>query len=306
MVHQPGGIKNESEANHIQAKYLERLRWILRRAPSDIREDALREVQAHIEDEWQALGGGLEALQAVLQHLGPPEEYGQDLAIQLILLYRDRWRSPANLALAAIFWASTSLIGAIVVVGATLILLFALGMLFTAAERALGIPVILIQARDYQFFNSTVEQIQFPPLSWSPASILLVGLAPAIILFLGLYRFLSLWVSSRLGQRGLWLIKPEIQPVLPPGWERKTLLAMITFAVLGIASCVLFTFLSGLVSIGQPGAVRLPDDFFRTPSTALALIGFLLFLVSPVLGIWWAVKKTTTKAPLGRRLSSRH
>ena len=296
MADLPDDSVTRLEIDRLQADYLGRLRAVLRRAPPEIREDALSEVQSHIEDEWRALGGGLAALHTVLQRLGPPEEYGRDLALQLILLHGGRRRLAARLALAIIFWASTSLIGAVVVTGAMLILAFALGMLATALARALGIPMMLVDATKYQVFAYHGEGLHFPPETWSPALIGLVGLIPAVIIFAGLYRFLRLWMRSRLAQRGLVLATTGRSPMPPPGWERRALLAILAFAVLGMGGCLLFSILSELVPIGYPGTVRLPDDFFRTPITALAFVSGLVFLVSPVLGLWWATTRTTSNA----------
>lgn len=293
MANLPGESESSLEIIHLQKEYLERLRRLLRRAPPEIREDVLREVQSHIEDEWRSLGGGLPALRIVLKRLGPPEEYGPDLALQLILLTGGNRRSLRPLVLAAIFWASTSLIGGVVVTGAALFFAFALGMLVTAIDRALGIPIMLIDARNYQVFNYHAEQLRFPAETWSPALIALVGLLPAVIIFAGLYRFLLLWARSRLALPGLAFLTSGRPPVLPPGWEQRALLSMLAFAILGMGGCLLFTILSELVPIGHPGAVRLPDDFFRTPLTALAFVSGLLFLASPVLGLLWAAKKST-------------
>jgi len=298
MADLPDDSETRLEIDRLQAEYLGRLRAVLRRAPPEIRGDALSEVQSHIEDEWRALGGGLSALRTVLQRLGPPEEYGRDLALQLILLHGGRRRLAARLALAVVFWASTSLIGGVVVAGATLIFAFALGMLATAIARALGVPMMLVDATNYQVFSYHGQGLHFPPEAWSPAVIALVGLLPAVIIYTGLYRFLRLWIRSRLAQRGLAFATTGRSPVAPPGWERRALLAILTFASLGLGGCLLFSILSELVPIGYPGTVRLPDDFFRTPITALAFVSGLVFLVSPVLGLLWAATRTTSKAML--------
>lgn len=294
MANQPGESNTDLESLRLQAEYMERLRRLLRRAPTEVREDTLREVRSHIEDEWQALGGDLTALRTVLHRLGPPEEYGRDLALQLILMSGGKRRSPGRLVLAAIFWASTSLLGGVVLIGSTIVFVFTTGMLFTAVVRALGIPVMLFDARQFQFFHYRAEQVSFPPLTWSPALIGIVGLLPAVLIFAGLYRFLSLWVHSRMAQAGLALVTVEHPPVLSHGWERRAMMAMFAFAVIGLSSCVLLTMLSQVIPIGHPGTLRLPDDFFRTPLTALAFIGGLVFLVSPVLGLLWAAKRTTS------------
>ncbi len=292
MADLPDDSGTRLEIDRLQAEYLGRLRRLLRRAPPEVREDALSEVRAHIEDEWRALGGGLTALRTVLQRLGPPEEYGRDLALQLILLHGGRRRLATRVALAAVFWASTSLIGGVVAIGATLIFAFALGMLATAIARALGVPMMLVAATHYQAFGYHSEQVYFPPETWSPALIGLVGLLPAVITFAGLYRSLTLWMRTRLAQRGLALVTSGRSTVPPPGWERRALLAILAFAALGMGGCLLFTILSGLIPIGHPGTFQLPDDLFHTPLTALAFVSGLVFLVSPVLGLLWAARRT--------------
>ncbi len=302
MANLPADSETRQESDRITAEYLERLHRLLRRAPQEIREDALREVQSHIEDEWRVLGGGISELRTVLERLGPPEEYGRDLALQLILLHSGRRLSPARLAVAVIFWASTSLIGVIVLISGTLAFAFAFGMLTTAIYRVFGGPMMLIDTGSYQFFNLPGLQLRFPPMTWSPALIGLVGLLPAIIIFAGLYRFLSLWVRSRLGQTGLILVIPESSSVLPPGWESHALLAMFSFAILGLGGFMFFTRLGGLLPIVRPANVRLPFDFFPNLLTVLALISSLVFLISPFLGLLWAAKKTTSKILQNKKL----
>jgi hypothetical protein len=285
------------EAERIQAEYLNKLRTLLRRAPADVREDAVREVQSHIADEWQALGGDLPALQTVLERLGPPEEYGRDLALQLMLLggkthQGNSGGGPIRLGLAAIFWASTSLIGSVVMLGALFVFAFALGMLAVAFERLRGIPVMLIHAVDYQFFGFHAQQVRFPPEAWSPALIALVGLVPALVVFAGLYRFMKLWLRGRLVERGLKLVRSERIPALPKGWERRAFAAMGVIAMLGLSSCLVFTAISGLIPIGQAARISLPEDLFRTPLTALAFFSGLVFFCSPVLGLLWAARSS--------------
>jgi len=285
----------QSEAERIQAEYLDRLRRMLRRAPADIREDAVREVGSHIEDEWQSLGADLPALHTVLQRLGPPEEYGRDLALQLMLQRGVIRRSPLQLAAAVFFWVSTSLIGMVIVLSAAFVFAFALGMVVIAVERLRGSDVLLIDATGFQFLSYRADRLLFPPESWSPAVCALVGLLPALIIFAGLYRFLTLWVRSRLAAHGLELVTRQAPPASPPGfpsgWERRAVLAMLGFAGAGLAGCLLFTILSELVPVGRPGNVSLPEDFFRTPLTFLVFISSLVFLSAPVLGLLWAARR---------------
>jgi hypothetical protein len=299
MENLPGESKSDLEINRLQSQYIERLRRVLRRAPADIREDAIREVQSHIEDEWRNLGGGQPGLCTVLEHLGPPEEYGRDLALQLILLSKGKRPNPVRLAAAAFFWACTSLIGGAVMILSVLVFGFAVGMLVVAIARAFGSSLALIDIRNSTIFHYQIEQWSFPPTTWSPVLIGLVGLIPAVIIYVLLYRFLSLWVRSRLGQTGLALVTSERPTLLRPGWERRALLAMLAFAVLGFTSCVLFTRLAEWVIVGNPNSSALPNDFYRSPALVLAYISFLVFLLSPILGLLWAAKYVNSNARTG-------
>lgn len=275
-----------------QTEYLQRLRAILRRAPADIREDALREVQTHIEDEWQALGGDNKAMQQVLKRLGPPETFGRDLALQLMLQRGRQQRSPWQLAKAVIFWTSTSLLGSLLVLTTAMFVVFGLGMVFVALVRMNNHSAFLIQADYVQMFGKSNQSIEFPPESWSPGLIALVGLVPAIFTLTVLNRFLKKWVRSRLVTHGLTLFAEEPPHALPRGWERHAIRSMIVFALIGLSSCLLFTIFSELLPIGHPGRVSLPQDFFRSPLTLLAFLSGLVFLSAPVLGLLWAARRS--------------
>ncbi len=275
-----------------QAEYLERLRAILRRAPADIREDALHEVQTHIEDEWQALGANEAAMQQVLERLGPPEAYGRDLALQLMMMRGRQQRSPWQLVKAVIFWASTSLLGSLLVLTTTMFILYGLGMVFVALVRMNNNTAFLIQSDSMNIFGLKNQTLAFPPESWSPGLILLVGLVPAIFTLTILNRFLKKWVRSHLVAHGLNLFAEESTLALPQGWEQRAIRSMVVFALIGSGSCLLFTIISELLPIGQPGQVSLPQDFFRSPLTLLAFLSGLVFLSAPVLGLLWAARRS--------------
>jgi len=67
---------------------------------------------------------------------------------------------------------------------------------------------------------------------------------------------------------------------------------MLAFAGIGLAGCMVFSIVSGLLPIGQAGTVSLPEDFFRSPLIVLALLSGLVFLCSPGLGMLWAAYRT--------------
>lgn len=275
----------------IRDEYLQRLRGILRRAPADVREEALREVQTHIEDEWQALGGGEEVMQTVLERLGPPESYGRDLALQLILQGSGKRRPVLTRIKGVLFWASTSLLGSLLVLVAAVFIIFAIGMIFVALARLGDKSIYFLQADAIEMSGLSATNIYFPSDSWAPWQIFVVGLAPAIAALLVLNRFLTQWSRSRLVARGLGLLTGQSNQVMPPGWERKAVRSIVVFALIGGGSCLLFTIFSGILPLGQPGNISLPQDFFRNLSTFLAFIGGLILICAPVLGLLWAARK---------------
>src|SRR5512136_1411070 len=125
----------ESEFERTKNEYLQRLRHQLRRVPAALREDAIHEVQAHIEDGCRQHPNEVQALQTVLERLGPPEEYGHELGLQL-LLQANRGHPSLNLLVwTGIFWASSSVVGAFVIVGAVLVYLLGLSFLIDGLVR---------------------------------------------------------------------------------------------------------------------------------------------------------------------------
>lgn len=278
-------------ARQAQDEYLDRLRKVLRRAPVDIREDALREVLTHIEDEWQALGRGDDAMHQVLDRLGPPETYGRDLALQLMLQSGSYRRKILPLIKGAIFWASTSLFGSLLVMAAALFLAYGVGMLIVAIIRQGGNSMMLVNATNSQIFGMEVEKLLFPPQSWSPLGIAMVGILPVLVVFLVLYRFYIHWVRSRLAAKGLEWISSSKNQVLKAGWERRAVLSTLVFALIGSSTCALFTIVSEITTLGQPSQLSLPQDIFRNPMLLLAFLGGLVFLSAPVLGVLWAARK---------------
>ncbi len=271
--------------------YLGRLRVILRRAPADVGEEALHEVQTHIEDEWQALGGSDEAMRTVLERLGPPESYGRDLALQLILQRDGERRSFLALLKGAAFWASTSLLGSLLVMAAALFIAFALGMTFVSLARLGDKAIYLVEADAIEWSGFSMQNVAFPPDSWKPWLIFLVGVLPALAAIVTLNRFLTQWSRSRLVTRGLGLFSGQPQAPLPPGWERKAVRSIVVFAIIGGSSCLLFTILSGILPFGSPGDISLPEDIFHSLFTLLAFASGLILISAPVLGLLWAARK---------------
>jgi hypothetical protein len=283
------------EAKESKEKYLDRLRHILRNAPPEIREDVILEVETHIDDKWRSLGGKPHTLKQVLQQLGSPDEYGKDLAFQLMLFRGRQQRSVKLLLLAALFWITSSLIGAATMIFLTLISGYALGMVFVAMERLRGGSIGLIDSTGFRFFSYSMERFYFPPETWHPAIIGLIGLFPPLVAFSGLYLFYIKWARSRLTGHGLSIIMKDDSVLLSHGWEHRAILTMLAFGIVGLSGCAFFSVASNMISIGQPGSLQLPADFFKTPLSVFAFFGFLVFLISPILGLLLAARQTRSK-----------
>jgi len=272
-------------------EYLKRLRIILNRAPVDVREDVVREVRTHIEDEWQALGGSEDAMHVVLERLGPPEEYGRDLALQLIVHGGSERRSFLRVFKGAVFWASTSLMGSLLVLTALAFFVFAVGMGIVAVIRLSDSSVMLINGMNISLPGFNAQNLRFPPVDWSPLVIILIGLLPSVMVFALLFHFFSQWARNPKTTRGLELITGLPQAPFTPRWERRAFLAMLAFGLIGTVSCLLFTIAGDAISYLNTGVIHLPEDIFRGLLMFLAFIGLLVFACAPVLGILWASKK---------------
>jgi hypothetical protein len=207
--------------------------------------------------------------------------------------------SPKRLVQAALFLVSTSLLGAVLAFCAAFVLAYALGMAAVAVERLSGRAMVLINATDYRFLGYHAGSLRFPPDAWSPGLVALLGFIPALVVFAGMYRFLTRWVRSRYLLRNAVGVAGSAagpgpvtaEQALPSGWERRAVAAMAVIAVLGLGSCLGFGLLGDLIPIGRAGTVSLPGDFFRTPLTVLAFGSMLVFLCAPVLGLLWAVRR---------------
>ncbi len=280
----------ESEFERIQAEYLKRLRHQLRGVPPALQEDAIREVQAHIEDGCHGHPNDLAALQAVLERLGPPEDYGHELGLQL-LLQANRAHPSLNLMIwTGFFWASTSIAGAFVILGATLVYLFGLAFLADGIVRLINPSAQINMIR----MNDTL----LIPALWPPLN-MVVGVAIMIGLTYALIFLVRSWSRGKLSRRGLAATLNRETVIFPRGWERRATLAIVAVALLGFLSCSIFGALGGLLPIGNYGPMSLPQDFFRNSLSFLAFIGAMVFLLSPVLGIVWAVRREQRKDASG-------
>ena len=276
----------ESEFERVKREYLQRLQHQLRRVPAALREDAIHEVLAHIEDGCRQSPNDLADLQAVLRRLGPPEEYGRELGMQL-LLQANRAHPSLNLLIwTGIFWASTSVVGAFVVVGATLFYILGLSFVIDGLVRLIDPSTHLTMIR----LNDTVVI----PAWWPPLNIL-TGTLILYLMTYGLFFIVRGWGQPKLSRRGLAVTLNRDTIVLQKGWEGRATVAIIMTAIFGFLGCSIFGEIGGLLPISRSGPMSLPGDFFKNPFTFLAFLGMMAFLLSPVLGILWAARREQTK-----------
>ena len=276
----------ESEFEQMQAEYLKRLRHQLRGIPSALREDAICEVQAHIEDGCRQNGNDVTALQAVLERLGPPEEFGHELGLQLMLQANRIHPSLNMLVWTGLYWASTSIVGMFVILGATFLYLLGFAFLADGFARLLypSMSLALIKMND----------IAYPPPWWPPLN-MFTGILIICLLTIAVVLIVRGWGRGSLGRRGLVATLNRETLVLSKGWERRATLTITVMALAGLFGCSIFGALGGMVPIGRYGTMVLPNDFFKNPFNFIAFLGALTFLLSPVLGILWAVWREQRK-----------
>ena len=276
----------ESEFDRLQQEYLKRLRRQLRGAPAALQEDAIREVQAHIDDACRETPDDAGTLQAVLERLGPPEQYGRELGLQLMLQANRAHPSVKLWVWIAVFWATTSIVGMFVVVGAAIVYLFGLAFLMDG----------IIRLVDPTFTTTLIQINEFSiKLAWNPLVNILIGILILYLLTLALIRLIQRWGLGKLNQRGLAATLNRDQIVLPKNWERRASWTILVIATLGFLGCSIFGVLGQLFPVGHTGRMSLPEDFFKNPLTFLAFLGGLAFLLSPVLGIVWTAWREQRK-----------
>jgi hypothetical protein len=277
----------ENDFERIRDEYLLKLRRQLYRVPSVLREDAIREVQAHIEDGCRQYPGDVPVLQSVLERLGPPEGYGRELGLQLLLQARRNHPSLSLLLWTAVFFTTTSVGGFFVVTTTAIGIILGLAFLFDGLIRLLRPSNTFTLIR----INDTII---IPPL-WNPVLNMVIGVL-ALYLFPVGWSFLEQkWIRGKLGQRGLAVALKQETVVFPRDWERRTTWAIVLIALLGLTGCSIFGVAGGLFPIGTFGSMSLPEDFFKNALTFLAFLASLVFLFSPVLGILWVTWREQRK-----------
>ncbi|MCB9177598.1 MAG: hypothetical protein H6648_10600 [Caldilineae bacterium] len=256
---------NREQAGLVEA-YLQRLARGMRGASKDVAREAEREIRAHIEDALGALPAqSPEALMQVLERLGRPEDYGRDMALFMMVDRGYRERSLPHMLRSTLFWALTTVTGAVVVL--------AFGLLFAAASGLLLLGGLGLRGA------------AGGAVAWSAGGQLIAGLLA----------LLALPMSAR------WFVGQYVRHAVPGSqarradredWARRTERRILVTAAAGFALSLAAGLASGGFTI-QPGE-GLVDLLTRlrpsgaTPWAWLCGLGLLLLGLAPLIGVAWS------------------
>jgi hypothetical protein len=256
------------DLQRIADDYLGRLRACMRGASGDVAREAESEIRAHIEDALAARGEPtVAALLDVLDQLGPPEDYGRDLALYMMVDrgYRE-WSLP-HMARSTLFWALSTVGGAVVVLLFGILFLLALGLAGLGAGLALSLFP----------FDPTLMVSRSGAVPWLlivAGAVLLAGLTLLIRWFVGQYvRHAEPHVLGAGAADG--------------GWARRTERRILAVAALGLVLTLSTGFVSGAYRFDGFWP-RLPPDFGASPLALASGLGLGILLLAPVLGVWWS------------------
>lgn len=255
------------DLERIEQDYLTRLRRCLRGVTPDVAAEVEHEISAHIADAMAARGAATVGdLLDVLDRLGPPEDYARDLGLYIMVDrgYRD-WSLPYMVRSTA-FWAFSTLVGAIVVLAFGLMYLMALGLIGTGLQRAI-LPELVL-----------------------PVPQVLPGVSGVVLAVAGVLALVGLTVVVR------WFIGQYVASARPhtlggadadSDWVARTSRRIVLLAIAGLFTTGVAGVAAGVYRPGAPYDLRLPDDYLSSPLGIVSLIGLIVLLLSPVLGLLW-------------------
>ena len=181
----------DAETARIVEGYVRRLRRSMRGATPDIIDEGEREIRAHIDDALAAQDeAGVGAVLDVLERLGPPEDYGRDLALYMMVEAGYRHWSLRHMVRSTLFWALSTMVGALVVSLFGLAYALALAMVATTVAqhaRLLGLESVAAVAD---------PRVVLPrPLSdGAPLALLAAGVALLVLLTIMVRWFVGQYV----------------------------------------------------------------------------------------------------------------
>lgn len=260
------------EMKRIADDYVGRLRRSMRGASPDVVAESEREIRAHIEDALAARGQPtVGALLDVLDRLGPPEDFGRDVALYMMVEagYRE-WSLP-HMIRSTLFWALSTLAGAVVV------LIF--GVLYAVAVVLVATAALIIVG-----FEGFGPGIPTPPAQTlkHPAVTMLAGLLLSVALTAVVRWFVGQYVKSA---------RPHTLGGREAGdeWVDRTSRRILATACAGFAVTLVAGTVAGIYRFSSIRDLVLPPDYGASPMAILSGVGLLVLLLAPVLGVLWSV-----------------
>jgi hypothetical protein len=240
-----------------------RLRRCLRGVSPDVAGEVEREIAAHIDDALAAHGASDEAaVAAVLERIGPPEEYARDWALYLMVDrgYRD-WSVP-HMVRSAAFWGFGTLAGGVAVL--------AFGALYATAVWSVYVGLGHV-------FGSVVRSMGDGEGNFGDASYL-EGVKFLLLGLIGLV-WVTLLVRGFIGQYVRRARPHAFGLEAGDGWAHRTSRRIVLVAAGGAA----LTAAVGLVDWVVWDAGGAP------PGILLGVVaGVGLLVLAPVLGLLWS------------------
>ena len=269
----------DPETTGLVEDYVRRLRRSMRGATPDVIDEGAREIRAHIDDALAANeDAGVGSVLAVLERLGPPEEYGRDLALYMMVEAGYRRWSLRHMVRSTLFWALSTVVGGLVVSLFGLAYALALAMVGAAAARhawLLGLERIV---------GATDPRAVLPrPLSdAAPIALLAAGAG-----LLAVLTIMARWFVGQYVRRA----RPHTLGGVEGGdeWVERTSRRILVIASVGFVVGVAAGAVGGTFAGGAPALLRTAPDFSASPLARLSGLGLAVLLLAPVLGVAWTV-----------------
>lgn len=261
----------EPELDRIAEDYLRRLRRSMRGATPDVVGEAEREIRGHIEDAMRVRDRrSVGALLDVLDRLGPPEDYGRDLALYMMVETGYRRWSVHHMVRSTLFWALSTVVGGVVV------LLF--GLLYALGFVMVGVGLLEMLGGD-----RAGQLLPRPLTDASPPALALLG-----VILLLLLTALVRWFVGQYVRRA----RPHTivgAAGADDGWVDRTSRRILAAAAAGFVVTVVAGVASGALQPDALAGLRRPPDFLASPLAFVSGLGLALLLLAPVVGVLWTV-----------------
>lgn len=269
------------QLERVRLDYVGRLRRSLAGVSADVADEAVAEIEAHIED---ALADrhdrGMEALLDVLERLGPPEVYARDLGLYLMVDRGYRNWSVRHMIGSARFWAMSTAAGAVVVL--IFGLLYGLALAVTAAGAAKAL------------LSDALEM---------PLGAALAGVPPLLLLAGGPLALLTITFVLRwfIGQYVVWA-RPLTRggEAADAAWVARASRTILALAIAGLVVTVAAGLVAGAVrSTGTALVLELAPVAWTSPPAIVGFGGLVLFFLAPVIGLVWTVAEARRRGSEG-------